>query len=160
MNYKHLKQWGTVSNYVGEEPVDYYIVYSQNRDSSLLDQSNFDYIWRKLEKYNQVAHGKPPRARILRASHWAVGWIDFILVHRDSEDACLIADDLLVDYIYYNPILDEYDYYERESDYKREYWRSIGIGDRIDLCKQAGISIFAARRDEMPYDVEEYIIIE
>jgi hypothetical protein len=50
------------------------------------------------------------------------------------------------------PILDEMDWSEREWDAACEVWEHAGLRERIECCSRAGISIFAARRDELPQD--------
>ena len=50
------------------------------------------------------------------------------------------------------PILDEMDWSEREWDAACEVWEHAGLRERIEYCSRAGISIFAARRDELPQD--------
>jgi hypothetical protein len=97
-----------------DDPEDWAIVYTHNRDSRLLDLSNADTIAGAMEPFTA---GDDPDVVMERHSHWAVGHVDgfSIRVYRDGEitDAFRTYHDLaerLADY----PILDEEDYDRRE----------------------------------------------
>jgi hypothetical protein len=90
------------------------VIYTNNRDSGLLDQSNAAVIEKALKPYTE---GDDPDVVFESHSHWAVGHIDgfSIRVFRNGEitEAFKAYHDLaqqLADY----PILDESDYSERE----------------------------------------------
>jgi hypothetical protein len=90
------------------------IIYTHNRDSGLLDQSNADQIAQAMEPFTE---GDDPDVVMESHSHWAVGHVDgfSIRVYRDGEitDAFRTYHELserLADY----PILDEEDYSRRE----------------------------------------------
>jgi hypothetical protein len=98
------------------DPANWSIIYTHNRDSGLLDQSNAEVIARAL---NPFATGEDPDVVFESHSHWAVGHVDgfSIRVYRDGEitDAFRTYHELserLAEY----PILDETDYAEREHD--------------------------------------------
>ena len=56
------------------------------------------------------------------------------------------------------PILDEEHFSELEWEEKHEYWEACSIKERVELCRKARTSIFAARRDdEIPENVDMYI---
>ncbi len=97
-----------------EDPENWSIIYTHNRDSGLLDQSNADQIAKALEPYTD---GDDPDVVFESHSHWAVGHVDgfSIRVFRDGEitDAFLTYHDLIEESDNY-PILDEEDYSERE----------------------------------------------
>ncbi len=97
-----------------DDPDAWAIVYTHNRDSRLLDQSNADAIGEMLEPFTD---GDDPDVVMESHSHWAVGHVDgfSIRVYRDGQisDAFKTYHDLaerLADY----PILDEADYSRRE----------------------------------------------
>jgi hypothetical protein len=96
------------------DPRNWSIVYTRNRDSGLLDQSNADAIAEVLEPFTE---GDDPDVVLESHSHWAVGWVAgfSIRVYRDGQitDAFRSYQDLcerLADC----PILDDEDYSERE----------------------------------------------
>ena len=98
---KGLKKWERAKNYSGKDLSDYYPIYSINRDSCEIDKSNWDAIWDELKDYDGV--------EIHRFNHWAVGWIEQILIHEDDEEALDVAEDILAILDNY-PLLNEDDY--------------------------------------------------
>jgi hypothetical protein len=97
-----------------DEPDNWAIVYTHNRDSGLLAQSNADAITEGMEPFTDTDE---PDVVMESHSHWAVGHVDgfSIRVYRNGEitDAFKAYHELseqLADY----PILDEEDYSERE----------------------------------------------
>jgi hypothetical protein len=96
------------------DPENWAIIYTPNRDSGLLDQSNAEQIAEALEPFTG---GDDPDVVFESHDHWAVGHVDgfSIRVYRDGviTDAFRTYHDLaerLADY----PILDEEDYSRRE----------------------------------------------
>ncbi len=97
-----------------DERDNWSIIYTHNRDSGLLDQSNADAIAEAMEPFTD---GDDPDVVMESHDHWAVGHVDgfSIRVYRDCEitDAFRAYHDLaeqMADY----PILDEADYSNRE----------------------------------------------
>jgi hypothetical protein len=97
-----------------DDPEDWAIVYTHNRDSRLLDLSNADSIAGAMEPFTD---GDDPDVVRESHSHWAVGHVDgfSIRVYRDGEitDAFRTYHDLAERLDGY-PILDEEDYGRRE----------------------------------------------
>lgn len=96
------------------DPENWAIIYTHNRDSGLLDQSNADQIAQAIEPFTE---GDDPDVVFESHNHWAVGHVDgfSVRVFRDGHvtDAFRSYHDLaerLADY----PILDEVDYSRRE----------------------------------------------
>ena len=93
---------------------DWAIIYTHNRDSGLLDQSNAESISEALEPFTE---GEDPDVVFESHSHWAVGHIDgfSIRVFRDGQItfAFRTYHDLAEQMDGY-PILDEEDYSRRE----------------------------------------------
>jgi len=112
---KYLKPWTRLDNYVGTEYTNYYHTgFSQSRDSNLMELSNFTAALDTLG-------GESKRAIIVNsASHWAVGWIDSILIHKSAYAKLRIGDELRrkVDQDY--PLLDEDSFSELERDKQEE----------------------------------------
>jgi hypothetical protein len=97
-----------------DEPNNWAIIYTHNRDSGFLAQSNADAIEKAMEPFTDT---DDPDVGMESHSHWAVGHVDgfSIRVYRNGEitDAFKAYHELseqLADY----PILDEEDYSERE----------------------------------------------
>jgi hypothetical protein len=90
------------------------VIYTHNRDSGLLDQSNAAVIQKAMMPFT---HGDDPDVVFESHSHWAVGHVDgfSVRVFKDAEitEAFKIYHELsqrIDDY----PILDESDYSDRE----------------------------------------------
>ena len=97
-----------------EDPDDWAIIYTHNRDSGLLDLSNADAIARALTPFSEA---DDPDVVFESHAHWAVGHVDgfSVRVFRDGEitGAFRTYHDLAERLANY-PILDEGDYGERE----------------------------------------------
>jgi hypothetical protein len=90
------------------------IIYTHNRDSGLLDQSNAAAIAQALEPFTE---GDDPDVVFESHDHWAVGHVDgfSIRVYRDGQitDAFKTYHDLMEQMDGY-PVLDDEDYSRRE----------------------------------------------
>ena len=99
-----------------EDADQFCIVYTNNRDSGLLDQSNTEAIRQAMDPYLDQ---EPCDVLEEHHNHWAVGWVDgyAIRVYRDGKitEAFRTYHELssrLADY----PVLDEEDYSAKEYD--------------------------------------------
>src|SRR5688572_21906331 len=104
----YLKRWTLPSHYFGEHWPEYYgSGCGQSRDSDALERSNFACMLAALG-------GESDTVQVVRESHWAVGWVEWIAIHQDDETALRIADGIaerLRDY----PVVDESHYSETEQ---------------------------------------------
>ncbi len=111
-----MQKWSRTENYIGESYNDYYVLLSHHRDSELVEESNF---WSALRMLN----GESDTVKVIRAKHWAVGWVEMILIHESDKDSIDKGNEIekaLENY----PVLDEDDFYERESEkrYVTDEW--------------------------------------
>jgi hypothetical protein len=142
---KHLKRWSMPPSYFGPSWAEYYTAgVGQSRDSDCLEQSNFAVMLAALG-------GESETVVVVRESHWAVGWVEWIAVHESDTTALKIADEQCARLAAY-PILNEDDFGRREFEAQCEAWENAGLRGRMEYCHRAGISIFAARRSERPQD--------
>lgn len=111
----------------------------RNRDSGVLDESNFAVAVERLG-------GECETVEIHRFGHWACGWYEIILVHPSKADMVRQIEDALEDH----PVLDEMHHMEAEHDAVNEAWEAMSLRERIAFAVENGRSIFAARRG--PYD--------
>lgn len=115
--YKNIKRWRRPSNYAGAEWYDYYSAgVGQSRDSDALERANFDAMLAGLG-------GETDTVIVVRESHWAVGWVEWLAIHETDEEGLATADRIqkrLQDY----PVIDEdlWSHYENEE--CREVWES------------------------------------
>jgi hypothetical protein len=104
-------------HYFGDTWPDYYSAgVGQSRDSDCLEQSNFAVMLERLG-------GESETVMVVRESHWAVGWVEWIAIHESDAAALAIADaqqERLQNY----PVLDEDDFCQRENDAANEVWRN------------------------------------
>lgn len=138
---RNLERWTLPDSYAGGHWPDYFVFLGQHRDSNALDRSNFECGLRELG-------GESETVLVVRKGHWAVGWTEWVAIHESDAEALEIADDLagaLTDY----PVLDETHYSDLEWNEAWGYWERENLEHRIELCRGADISIFAARRDDV-----------
>ena len=147
-----LKRWDhptgfdSNANFAGYKPTGY-VIYSRNRDSSILEETNFTAILEDLG-------GEGDLVRVIRHGHWACGWIEYITVDDTAPDSLLDQCVEIVRALDRYPVFSDTAYGEAQYDAAFQYWQEADLQSRIDLCLEAGISIFAARRkDEMPEKV-------
>jgi len=112
-----MQKWSRSENYIGESYYDYYVLLSCNRDSGLVEESNF---WSALRMLN----GESDTVKVVRAKHWAVGWVEMILIHESdtkSVDKGIEIEKALENY----PILDEDAFGEMLSEKETEMYDQI-----------------------------------
>ncbi|HQZ67280.1 MAG TPA: hypothetical protein PLY87_19455 [Planctomycetaceae bacterium] len=107
-----------------EDADNWAVIYTHNRDSGLLDQSNAGVIRKALAPFTD---GDDPNVVMESHSHWVVGHIDgfSLRVFRDGQitDAFRKYHELAEAMAEY-PILDENDYSERE---REATWENIPL---------------------------------
>lgn len=95
----HLKRWTRPNSYFGAEWPNYYSSgFGQSRNSDSLERSNFRCALAALG-------GESETVLVIRESHWAVGWVEWIAIHESEEPALRKADDLREHYDSY-PVVD------------------------------------------------------
>lgn len=145
-----MKKWSRSENYIGESYNDYYVLLSRNRDSGLVEESNF---WSALRMLN----GESDTVKVIRASHWAVGWIEMILIYESDNESIDKGNEIEKALESY-PILDEEDFYERESERREEILEEI----RKDIANECGDQWRLSNNatDEEIYEIVERIVSE
>lgn len=125
---------------------------SQTRDSDTLSESNFAAALTALG-------GESDTVEVHRFGHWGPGWVEIIIM--DPADAARVAvAEELVGRLENYPVLNEDDWSRREYDRAYEWWMACGRRERIRVCAKYRVSIFAARRDEIPEDVDVSYLAE
>jgi len=88
---------------------EWYVVFDYSRDSEIIDRANLQAI-KKLYGIDGKKDAEfPPDICIERASHWAVGWVEYILINPDNTEFVAIGEKIEEKLKNY-PILDEYLY--------------------------------------------------
>jgi hypothetical protein len=127
--YTHIKPWTMPRNYAGEVWPDYYSAgVGQSRDSSLLEASNFAAMLAALG-------GESETVIIVRESHWAVGWVEWIAIHATDEARLQIADSQMARLEDY-PALDEDDWSNREHEARADYWDSLTPREKVQMAME------------------------
>lgn len=159
--HEHLEPWKTPESYGGFSPVGDFCILAQHRDSDILSESNWHCALAQLnaQAYDggDTDFNSRPVVYHWRAAHWAVGWVEYLMVRADAPADILTQAGEMVCALADYPVLDESDFSEREMLAAEEAWKNLDIRGRIELI--AGetydgkpISIFAARRDYPPSD--------
>ena len=153
-------EWEHPDNYGGHSPEGHYCVYSRNRDSTILENCNYQAILHELKELDYEVNAKndfktqeSPKVYDFRARHWACGWVEYIIVERDAhnavlERACEILS-ALADY----PVYDEEEYSNKQNEEIHDYWLRMSLKERIEWCADVGTSIFSARHEAIEENV-------
>ena len=143
-----MEKWSRSENYIGESYNDYYVLLSRNRDSGLVEKSNFQSALKML-------NGESDTVKVVRSSHWAVGWIEVILIHESDVISVSKGNDIEESLESY-PILDEDDFATKEGERSDELMEEIRKDIANDCGKWWNLSNNAT--DEEIYDVVERIV--
>lgn len=125
-----LRRWTMPANYVGSEWPEYYSAgFGRSRDSDCLEENNF------VEALAALG-GESDTVQVVRESHWAVGWVEWIAIHESDEKAIRIAEEL-------NERRDEYlslnddTLSEREMEAANDVWRDCyDVRERIAYIRK------------------------
>ena len=82
-----MEKWSRSDNYIGKTYYDYYVLLSHSRDSGLVEESNF-------QSALKILGGESDTVKIIRSSHWAVGWIEMILIHESDKEAIIKGNEI------------------------------------------------------------------
>lgn len=127
MKLEHLKPWTRPSHYIGAEWLDYYSAgIGQSRDSYALERSNFTCMLKSLG-------GESETVIVIRESHWAVGWVEWIAIHESDRAALETADRLKGDLEDY-PVLSEEHLSDLEWSTAADYWDSLSPREKVQMA--------------------------
>ena len=147
---EHLQDectWEHPPSYGGHSPVGDFLIYSRNRDSSILENVNYDEILRVLREEQEKQCEAPevegeeytPWVYDFRASHWGVGWVEYIIVRKEAPEALLtLAGEIfcaLSDY----PVFSDDLYSEAQHEAICEYWENCGAQEQMEYLIKSGM---------------------
>jgi hypothetical protein len=123
-------------NYFGAEWDGYYIApVAISRDAECLQESNWECQNARLLPLSTDLGGEPT-VRIVRDSHWACGWIEWLAIHESNHAAIAEAEQIEKELKGY-PILNEDDFYERENEAAQYIWGAcFNNRDRLDYMRR------------------------
>lgn len=171
---RSIKPWTKPDSWCGKHWDGWFVALGRSRDSRALEESNFRVLQARLDALpamevddSRNAHGyhagraeviweRVDGVQVVRESHWAVGWVEWIAIHESNEAALRVADDAMSAIEDY-PILDESDWSDLEHEQVMTWWENESLRWRIRMCADDGESIFAARRDCPPERVYEHM---
>jgi len=107
-----------------EDRDDWLVTFSRNRDSDILDESNFDAALKTLG-------GESETVEIVRFGHWACGWVEHIFVHPSRAATVAAIEKQIDDY----PVLDEDDFGNRESEAAYAAWLDYGCREFAEVMQ-------------------------
>ena len=121
-----MDKWTRPSHYIGAEWPEYFVFLSQNRDSDALTRSNFRSALAKLggetgEVWMEDLGKDIDMILIVRESHFACGWVEWIAIHESNTAAIAIATQIESDLEQY-PVVDESNWSEVESEECEQVW--------------------------------------
>ena len=139
--YKNFKPTGfDPPGYFLEDKQEWFVVpVGQNRDSGELAESNF-------KTALEMLGGESDSVEVHRFGHWGPGWFEIIIVDNNSPEKVKILEQIEFSLENY-PILDEEDFYQRESNSYYEGWNNYGESDFRD-------TIYSLFCDEAPRCVD------
>lgn len=175
---EHLQErkWVQPRDYGGFSPDGDFVICVRNRDSGTLDQSNYQCAFdslrevadecteeapEELDCYGRLSDRSANWVYDFRAGHWAVGWVEYLMVRADAPEAVLKAAGEIICSLDDYPVLDEEDFSRREWELTCHTWLNMSVRDRYRTIKEhgRGTSIFAARHEEVPDDddIRDYL---
>lgn len=128
---QNLQRWTLPECYIGEHFPDYYVgPCGVHRDSDVLAKANWEALCKAIPEDGE-------RVKVVTAMHWAVGWVSWLAIHKDNDDALREADEIAAALENY-PVVDDELYSQMENDENEEDWRNMGVKDRLALYRRYG----------------------
>lgn len=100
----YLSKYEIPGSYIGPTYEGYYVFMGKNRDSDAYTRSNFECALKQVEPL--LKPKKYENEGVIRDSHWACGWIEYILIHSKNKKALEVAEKIAQDLDQY-PLVDE-----------------------------------------------------
>lgn len=106
---------GRHGHYYGDHG-HYLVATTTHRDAEAMTRANWLVFCRTVEPH--MPDGMP---LIERSSHWAVGWVDYLLIDPEDKE-CIAAVEKLHTRLESYPILDDDLYYELDAEDNPDYY--------------------------------------
>ena len=156
-----MEKWELPSCYAGYSPDGDWLLLSRHRESDTVSESNWEVALRKIatlgvlgfptdgeerDEYGRIDPRSTGWSYVFRASHPLVGWVEYLLIREDAPAELIKLGHEIDEKLQAYPILDENHHSELEFNQIYDWWAGESLSCRIQLCAEAGDSIFAARR--------------
>ena len=124
------------------------VLLGKNRDSSLLDKSNFDVALETLG-------GESDDVEVCRFGHWLCGWIEIVIVNPESNAAKIAGD--IESRLEDSSVLDEDDWKTREYEAHCQWVEEVfnGIEFSYDVTIDRGEVDFGDMEYELGWETHE-----
>lgn len=124
---ENLTRWTRPPDYFGANWPEYFSSgVGRSRDSGSLESANFQAMM-------NVLCGESETVLIIRESHWAVGWVEWIALHQSDATALRAADETMAAFADYS-VIDEELYSEIEWNRAADYWESLSPRDKVQFA--------------------------
>ena len=121
-----MKPWTRPPNYIGSTWNGWLVFLSRNRDSSLLENHNFEVALATLKPLAVDVEAEDlSSVQAVRENHFLCGWIEWIAIHSSSA-AAIEAAELLEAKLENYPLLSEMEYSDKQHEAYCEAWKSYG----------------------------------
>ncbi len=147
--------WTHPGDYAGHNPSGDYVIYSRNRESSIMENVNYNLI---CDEMGAVDDDFNAPVYTFRASHWAVGWVEYVIVKKDAPENTLEKAAEILSALSDYPILNDEYYGEAQLEAVLDHWEDETVRGRAYWCEQSGESLFAARRDYPTDKIFDYML--
>jgi hypothetical protein len=138
--HTHLRLWSLPPYYFGASWPDHYVFLSRNRDSDTVAESNWRVAIARLEALPEF---EPPEGEeeivtryVVRESHAACGWVEWIAIHKNDTAALEAADEMAARLENY-PVLSDDDLSELEMEEADRVWKeNYSDRERLEYVRQ------------------------
>ncbi len=146
-NYSTLyeNRWTTPDDYAGFNPVGDYVLYAHTRDSGLLSEVNYKELEREFmdmaEPYRED-HAQDDLVYTFRASHWAHGWVDYLMISKKAPENIINEANESLDALADYPVVNESAYSEAEYDAIIEYWDDLDDDEKKEYSTDSDGTLY------------------
>lgn len=126
------------SAYWGERG-SWLVVLAIHRDSDALERSNFQVAQQALKEHEACKEWTDDFCPVTveRFNHWAVGWVDYLIVHPACRTLVDMAKQMRARLEEDYPVLDEIHYSQEESNEANEIWQNCyNVRERLTYIRK------------------------
>jgi hypothetical protein len=141
---KHLKLWKEQINYEGHNFDEFYVAIWRFFRCTPLERSNFKYVKQHLQDCGDTTGVIFPSFtdEVYMCRY-------YVMIHKDNARALRMAD-MFADRVKRKGSLDPEGEKQLDVSHSQRQWKMSTIESRVQLCQEADVSIFAARRNTIP----------
>lgn len=158
--------WKSPSDYSGHDPVGELVVAVRNRDSGFME--NFNYCV-ALSKLNDISHSlglslqDNKFAYDWRARHWAVGWVEYLMVSPEAPEELHKEALNILNTIDEESVLGLDEYVRERDEAAKEIWDGLDDYDKDHVIESVKSENPSSVDDEIQdlalmYVVENYLV--